>query len=292
MRFASAMIELTHHFLLPLIGFGRTLLHVRDGVPFASVMTFLLMAGTSDADFNGFGNFSQFKINQADSGAAPLLSIANDRIQLTNAGSTLQARSIFNKTPQAINGPFTATFTYQMVATQDAPFGVGVMFVIQNSVEGIDALGAASSNLGYGGIGGIDHSVALSLELDNGGRSGLYTDGNKGFSNGTLTSPLSLGLGHVVNVTIEYDGSVLTETLTDSVTLASYSADYLMDIPTIVGNDYAFIGFTGSTGPDSYIGARDQYISNVTFSTVPEISSVTMVGVGIVGFLTYRLRRR
>lgn len=265
--------------------------HVR--ATWLSLLCLLLAAiltpvGEARAEILSFGNFSQFEINQNDSGAAPVLSIANDRILLTNAGSTLQARSIFHKSPQPIADRFKATFSYRRNTSPDPTFGAGVMFVIQNSPDGFDALGeSVASNLGYGGsASGISDSLAFSLELDNGSRSGLYMNGNKGLSRGALVTPVDFALGNLVRVQIEYDGAgVLTQTITDTVTNAAFSADYLMDIPAVVGGDAAFVGFTGSTGLDIFTGARDQYISDFTFEAVPEPASITLLATGAAMFL-------
>jgi len=247
---------------------------------------FMTFTASARAEIIGFGNFSQFEINQNDAGAAPVISIANNRILLTNEDSVSQARSIFHKTPQNIAGPFSASYTYQTSADGPAT-NMGLAFVLQNSPSGFDALGDTWYRLGYGGI---NNSVALSLELEDGGRSGLYTNGNKGVGGGSLVSPLNLGLGNPVNVEIVYDGVILSQTLTDTVTLASYSADYLIDIPGVIGSSTAYVGFTGSTALDT--GRRDQFVSHVSFVNVPEPGSMVIGVTGACGLLALQLVRR
>jgi hypothetical protein len=44
-----------------------------------------------------------------------------------------------------------------------------------------------------------------------------------------------------------YDGTALTVTITDTVTTATAKRSYPVDIPTLVGNRTALVGFTGAT---------------------------------------------
>src|SRR5262249_17874051 len=53
----------------------------------------------------------------------------------------------------------------------------------------------------------------------------------------------------VKRVNLTYDGTTLTETITDQEdTTRTFSTTYLVDIPSFVGADTAFVGFTGATG--------------------------------------------
>ena len=53
---------------------------------------------------------------------------------------------------------------------------------------------------------------------------------------------------HVFNVDITYDGAALIVTITDTVTLASATQMYLVDLPRFIGGNFAYLGFTGGTG--------------------------------------------
>lgn len=249
------------------------------------VVMLMSFAATARAEIIGFGNFSQFEINQNDAGPTPSISIANDRIRLTDSATFGEARSIFHTTPQTIAGPFTASFTYQTNPyTPSLSDGAGLAFVIQNSSAGPDALGFNLGGLGYAFM---PNSLALSLELLDGGRSGMYLNGNKS-SFGSLTSPLNLGLGNPVLVDISYDGSILRYSLTDSVTLDSYSDESLINIPNLVGGSTAYVGITASTG-NAF--PRDQFVSHLTFH-VPEPGSIAMASTGAIGLLGIGMLRR
>ena len=45
-----------------------------------------------------------------------------------------------------------------------------------------------------------------------------------------------------------YNGTNLNMTLTDAVTLATWSQSFAINIPAIVGGNTAYVGFTGGTG--------------------------------------------
>ena len=50
------------------------------------------------------------------------------------------------------------------------------------------------------------------------------------------------------SVTLTYDGTMLTETITDTATKAMFSRSYAVDIASLVGSNVAYVGFTGGTG--------------------------------------------
>jgi len=45
-----------------------------------------------------------------------------------------------------------------------------------------------------------------------------------------------------------YDGTKLTMTITDTVTNATFTTSWTINIPAIVGGNTAYVGFTGGTG--------------------------------------------
>ena len=61
-------------------------------------------------------------------------------------------------------------------------------------------------------------------------------------------SNIDLHSGHVFNVSLTYNGTVLQETVTDATTGATYVHNYTVNIPALVGGNTAFVGFTGATG--------------------------------------------
>ncbi len=139
----------------------------------------------------------------------------------------------------------------------------GFTFTIQNI--GPTALGENGGNLGYRGI---SKSVAIKFDLfSNEGEgpesTGLYTDGaGPALPSIDLTGTgIDLHSGHMMHAHLSYDGNALTLTLTDLVTTAIWTQPFAIDIPTIVGGNNAYVGFTGGTGDQTAV----QKILNWTF---------------------------
>ena len=61
-------------------------------------------------------------------------------------------------------------------------------------------------------------------------------------------SGINMQSGHLMKATLTYNGTVLMETVTDTVTGAAYRNSYSANIPALVGGDTALVGFGGSTG--------------------------------------------
>ena len=150
-------------------------------------------------------------------------------------------------------GTFTTNFSFQLIN----PLADGFTFVLQN--QGVSALGGFGIDLGYGtGTAGIQNSVAIKFDLyNNAGEgtdsTGLYTDGAQPTVPATdLTSTgVSLHSGDVFAVHMTYDGTTLTVTITDTVTGATATQSYPVNIPSIVGGNTAFVGFTAGTGGEA-----------------------------------------
>jgi fibronectin type 3 domain-containing protein len=173
-------------------------------------------------------------------------------LQLTDGGSN-EAASVFSTSPVDISR-FTTAFHFQLL-NGTTPSAEGFTFTVQT--VGPNALGPAGGGLGYGGTGGILHSIAVKFDLnDNGGGEGPNSTGF--YSNGAApTFSKSIGLtktgldlhsGHVFNVSITYANGLLTVVITDTVTQVSATQTYSVNVPNIVGASQAYVGFTASTG--------------------------------------------
>jgi hypothetical protein len=165
-------------------------------------------------------------------------------LRLTDGGSN-EAGSAFSSSAVGI-ATFSTQFSFQLTN----PNADGFTFTIQGNSP--TALGGAGGYLGYAGIG---KSVALKFDLyNNAGEgsdsTGLYTNGVNPFTPAVdLTNTgIDLHSGHIFNVSLSYDGVTLTEQITDTVTNASFSHSYSVNIPGLVGGTQAFVGFSGGTG--------------------------------------------
>jgi hypothetical protein len=60
---------------------------------------------------------------------------------------------------------------------------------------------------------------------------------------------VNLHSGDPFNVHITYNGTTLTMTITDAtVPSRTFTANWTVNIPSIIGGNTAFVGFTGATG--------------------------------------------
>ncbi len=187
------------------------------------------------------------------------------RLQLTS-GLANQAGTAWFNTPQNIQN-FTSDFTFQL----SNPAADGITFTIQNT--GLTALGPAGGGLGYGpdsptGAAGIGKSVAVKFDLySNDGEgadsTGLYTNGASPTvpSTDMTSSAINLHSGDEFSVHLVYNGTTLTMTITDGVTAGTFTTSWTVNIPSIVGGNSAYVGFTGGTGGST----SSQKIENWTF---------------------------
>jgi hypothetical protein len=192
-------------------------------------------------DFSGgfAGSTSQLTYN----GSAV---INGTKAELTNGGQS-QAGSLFSTAAVDITR-FTTQFTFQLSAGSST--ADGFTFCIQG--DGPTALGAAGGDLGYRPI---LNSVAIKFDLFNDqgegvDSTGLYTDGVFPGVAGSISlsgTGIDLHSGDAFQVNISYDGTTLSVTITDTVTGKSAAQNYAINIPATVGNNGAYMGFTGST---------------------------------------------
>jgi hypothetical protein len=75
-------------------------------------------------------------------------------------------------------------------------------------------------------------------------------------------SGVSLHSTDLLHAHVTYDGATVSWTITDTVTGASYSASQVLNIPSTVGGNTAYVGFTAGTGGLTAI----QQIANWTYS--------------------------
>ena len=197
------------------------------------------------------GGFSSSAGLQFNGGSA----LSGTRLRVTDGG-TMEDRSAYWATPVNVQN-FTTDFTFQQ-APGTSPTGDGFAFVLQSS--GVTALGIAGGGLGYGSDtpgagGGIANSIAIKFDLySNAGEgpnsTGLYTNGASPTTPAIdmTSSGVNLHSADVMHAHITYDGTTLALTLSDTVTGATFSTSWTINIPTTIGSNTAYAGFTGGTG--------------------------------------------
>jgi hypothetical protein len=173
------------------------------------------------------------------------------RLELTDGGAS-EASSAWFTSPVNVQS-FTTDFTFQLTN----PNADGMTFTIQN--VGTTALGSTGGGLGYASTvcnstSGIGTSVAVKFDLfqncqEGNNSTGLYTNGASPTSPATaLGGGVNLHSGDIFQVHMTYNGAALTMTITDTVTNATFTTSWTINIPAIVGGNTAFVGFTAGTG--------------------------------------------
>jgi sugar lactone lactonase YvrE len=217
---------------------------------------------------NGGFSTSSYTLN----GGATILS--NGALQLTSGNGGPGNVSAWYNTPVNVQA-FRSEFTFQQLNAS----GDGMTFAIQGN--GTGALGGGGGDLGYGGI---PNSVALKFDLyDNAGEgsnsTGVFTDGADPYLPATDLTPSGINLhsGDTMDAVVVYDGTNLTLTLTDTVTNAVFTGAFPVNIPSLVGGNTAYVGFTGGQG-----GATS--VQNVlTWTFVNQSGPVTATPVFVPG---------
>jgi hypothetical protein len=174
------------------------------------------------------------------------------RLQLTDTTTTSEASSAFWTTPVNVQN-FNTVFTFQLLnANAD-----GFTFTLQNA--GVTALGWPGGGLGYGKFSSataqILKSVAVKFDLySNSGEgtnsTGIYVNGVAPTTPATtMTGGINIHNSDVFVVQMTYNGTTLTMTITDTAaTSNTFTKSFPINIPSTVGGNTAFVGFTAGTG--------------------------------------------
>jgi hypothetical protein len=181
---------------------------------------------------------------------------AGNAAMLTDGG-TNEAGSVFTTQKQSIVS-FTSQFEFQ-ITPGTTTIADGITFCIQNS--SVNALGYHGAGLGYGPytVGGttafIPNSIAIKFDtFSNGGErnnsTGLYLNGASPAAPGTdLTGTgVNLQKPNPFLVSMAYANSQLAVTIEDLTTLGTATQNYNVNIASVIGGNYGYVGFTGGTG--------------------------------------------
>ncbi len=205
------------------------------------------------------GGFSSTSDLQLNGSAATASSGGLTVLRLTPAVNN-QTGSAFS-TAQVDIQAFATTITFQFTPGTN-PMADGICFVIQRVSP--SALGGGGGGLGYSGI---SNSVAVAFDIypSGGSYTGLFTNGASPQAENQTTLTLDFHNGNVFRARLVYDGTTLQVTITDTVSNASQTQNYTINIPSTIGGNTAHVGFTAATGGLNAI----QDIRTWTFSTRP-----------------------
>jgi hypothetical protein len=205
--------------------------------------------------------------------SAPIMSA--NRLELTSSlGST--ARSAFLLAQQNASF-FNVSFDY--TDTTGLGGADGATFCIQNAPAGAAALGGGGGTLGYGGI---TPSVALAFNIYQPNVYGIaFPINGATVASGSYMpiNPVLVGQNtDPIHVNLNYSGATLVASFKDLVTSATFTTNVTVNIPSIVGGNNAYFGFTGADGGVS----STQVISNFTMAPPPVALNSQLVGNSLV----------
>jgi hypothetical protein len=195
-------------------------------------------------------------------------SFSGSTVLLTN-GSVHAGNNVWASTPVNVQ-KFTTTFNWTFNCTGNSDCGDGMGFIIIG-LTNPDSPGywAGWSGSGFswadncpqeGGTGCVAlNSILVKFDLYGGPNgspgqnlTGLYSGGQwpqpplPQYS--MASSGINMQSGHVMSCTLSYNGSVLTEKVTDTVTNSTYTNSYTVNIPALVAGTTGYVGFGGGTG--------------------------------------------
>jgi hypothetical protein len=190
--------------------------------------------------------------------------VSSNALTLTD-GDNGEANAFWYPSPLDLSSTsgFTVEFSYTASGTRQAD---GITLAFQT--QGTRALGAAGGALGYAGISGP--TAAYQINIYNG-----YIQGSNFVTTNTTQSYLATGQvffnsGNTIQVQLVFDtdSNTVTETLTDTVTGATFTRSYSdIDLTELLGSVY-YVGFTGGDGGETSI----QTVSN--FSLKSQASAI------------------
>lgn len=282
--------------------------------------TALFAAAGAHADVISISDFGSGSVNLSGSATTD-----GTALQLTQANVNNQAGAAFLADPFTLGagGSFSAQFQFQITPGSTGGPADGFTFVLAQTP---DSPLQAGGNLGYYGL---TNSVAVQFHIYNNGTGGEpidkggtddHSDNEVGVDHGGLlynaaaASPYGVGNnsawacssstsnpfgcmanGHVWTAKLDYVNGLLSVSVEDGdATPDLVIDDYAIDIPTLIGTNTPYIGFTGGTGGDTatqkVLGV--QLASDDRYSPVPEPASFAILATGLVGLTFWRRRRR
>lgn len=232
---------------------------------------------------------------------------ASNYLQLTPP-TYWQAGAAYSTTPVTLgtNGTFSTTFQFQLSNPGGIDPADGITFILAASPSG---LGSSGISLGYGGV---SNSVAVEFDTYNNGSvdgnssNHIAIDINGNVANGTALSDQTLtnvyGIqtcgfdagagclsnGNVWTANISYNGSALNVSVTDPAKGTTFQAisNYALNIPSYLGTNAAYVGFTAGTGA----GYEQQNILNWSFASNLTLAAPGPIpGTGLLSFAVLAL---
>lgn len=245
--------------------------------------------------YNDFSNTSGLQLN----GSA---TVFNNALRLTPSMRG-QSGSAFSTDTVSLNSnaSFSSAFEYRIsesggICDNDGCGADGLVFVVQTNGNNV---GGNGGGIGYSGIGnslGIEFDTWSNGRLDdnNGNHVGIDLNGN---TNSVTQVAISTRMNNnaIWSAWVDYNGDtdlleVRLEMGENALRPTNALLSYTVDLPNILGNTNAFVGFTSGTG--GAYGNHDilawQFNSSydpISNHNVPEPSSLALFGIACVGLI-------
>jgi hypothetical protein len=195
--------------------------------------------------------------------------LSGSAIQLTARTQGL-ANNVWYRTPVNVQA-FSTTFTWTVTCPASPTLcgdGMGFMIISDpnSTAAGFTYSGAGGGQFSWSECTGTGNtrcpainSILVKFDLFN-GQTGSEGDLTGFYSGGEFPqapnnpqydmapSGINMQSGHLMRATLSYNGTVLKETVTDSVTGATYTNSYTVNIPSLVAGNVAYVGFGAGTG--------------------------------------------
>ena len=185
------------------------------------------------------------------------VTLSGGTLQLTDGGGN-EANAVWSAVPVNVQN-FTSDFTFQ----ESSANADGFTFTLQNA--------GAGRSVPPAGVSGSPGSVPASRSSSTCTTTPAKAPTPPAFISTELipsvpaldmtVSGVNLHGTDLLHAHVNYDGTTLSLVLTDTVTGASFSASKAIDIPTTVGGNIAYVGFTAGTGGQTAV----QQILNWTY---------------------------
>lgn len=219
------------------------------------------VAATTTVTFNDFSDLSSMVLSGSTASIVNPVSFGGQNVlRLTNALSQAGGAFLADPIPlvdgSGFRASFSTAFQFQMTTPMgcgeaDAPGADGLVFVVQTASN---QYGGVGGGLGYDGI-----SKSIGIEFDTWYNGGVDPNGNHvGINqNGSVASVATANVtpamnnGQVWHAWVDYDGATQTLEVRLSQSAARPAAPLLtrvMDLPAILEQPDAYVGFTAGTG--------------------------------------------
>ena len=223
------------------------------------------------------------------------VALSGTSLQLTQVGQDHGAGNATYSKPVNIQA-FTTTFTFQIVCSggsNNCANGVGFMIICDcasnfayppgynysgfsgNQFSWSQCPGLYNPQTGFSTCAAINETIVkfdtFNITTGTFGASltgfcsgGTYCEPPQNVSYDMSGSGINLTSGDVFSANITYNGSTLSETLTDTSTGAQYARTYAgVDLPDLIGATTAFVGFGAGTGDTA---TQSAYVNSWTYT--------------------------